>query len=359
MAESLSLRRRLALEIARKMNNDLVKEHPLRQLFWECTLRCNLHCKHCGSDCKKMSAFEDMPTKDFLHVIDSITPHVNPNKLFIIFTGGEPLMRKDLETCGLELYRRGYPWGMVTNGLYLTRERLDSLLASGLHTVAISLDGFADDHNWMRGHPDSFDRAIDAIQMMVQETEIIFDVVTCVNKRSFKRLEEQKNDLISLGVKRWRLFSIFPVGRATQYPELQLSNEEMIGMMEFIKRTRKEGDIHISYGCEGFLGNYEGEVRDHFYTCQAGITVSSILADGSISACPSIRSDFHQGNIYRDDFMETWNTKYKPYRDREWMRKGECAACSFFRYCKGNGMHLRDDQGDLLFCHYKRLQTKD
>ena len=41
--ESLSLRRRLALEIGRKLYQQKVKEHPLRQLFWECTLRCNLH----------------------------------------------------------------------------------------------------------------------------------------------------------------------------------------------------------------------------------------------------------------------------------------------------------------------------
>jgi len=355
----LSPRRRIALEIARKLEADIVKEHSLRQLFWECTLRCNLHCKHCGSDCKKISGYEDMPVKDFLKVIDSITPHVNPNNLFIIFSGGEPLMRKDLEVCGLELYNRGYPWGIVTNGFFFDRRRFDSLLAAGLHTVAISLDGFSVEHNWMRGHPESFERAIGAIKMMVDEPDIIFDVVTCVNSHSYLRLEELKDYLIKLGVKEWRLFTIFPVGRAALNTELQLSNEQMVGVMEFIKRTRKEGKIKVSYGCEVFLGNYEGDVRDHFYTCRAGLTVGSILADGSISACPSIRSDFHQGNIYKDDFMTVWNTKYEPYRNREWMRKGECGECSFFRYCKGNGMHLRDNNGDLMFCHYKRLQTNN
>lgn len=40
--------------------------------------------------------------------------------------------------------------GMVTNGLYMTRERFRRLLASGLHTATVSLDGFAADHNWMR-----------------------------------------------------------------------------------------------------------------------------------------------------------------------------------------------------------------
>lgn len=358
MSDHISLHRRLALEIHRLKANELVKEHPLRQLFWECTLRCNLHCKHCGSDCKKLSTCKDMPIVDFLKVIDSITPHVDPNKVFVIFTGGEPLMRDDLEVCGLELYNRGYPWGMVTNGLYLTRERLDSLQAAGLHTVSISLDGFAEDHNWMRGHPESFNRAVEAIRMMCQETELLFDVVTCMNKRSLLQLEEMKRFLINLGVKHWRLFTIFPVGRAAQHPELQLTNDEFVSVLEFIKHTRKEGKIHLSYGCEGFLGNYEGEVRDHFYECQAGISVASVLADGSISACPSIRSNLHQGTIYKEDFMTVWNSQFHPYRDREWMKKGACSTCSMFRYCRGNGMHLRDDEGNLLLCHYKRLQTK-
>ena len=91
--------------------------------------------------------------------------------------------------------------------------------------------------------------------------------------------------------------TVFPVGRAASDAELQLSGEEFRGMLDFIKQTRKEGRIRISYGCEGFLGNYEGDVRDHFFSCQAGITVGSVLIDGSISACPSIRADFHQGNI--------------------------------------------------------------
>ena len=80
-----------------------------------------------------------MPVEDFLKVIDDITPYVEPNKVLVIFTGGEALVRKDIEKCGLELYRRGYPWGIVSNGYLMTRERLDSLLASGLHSATISL----------------------------------------------------------------------------------------------------------------------------------------------------------------------------------------------------------------------------
>lgn len=355
MQNKLSLRRRMALEIARKIRDNRKELHPLRQLFWECTLRCNLACKHCGSDCKKTAHEKDMPAEDFLRVIDSITPHVQPNEVNIIITGGEPLMRDDLEEVGLALYRRGYPWGFVSNGLFLDRQRLDSLMAAGLHAVTISLDGFADDHNWMRGHPQSFDRAAEAIKMLVHEPELTWDIVTCVNRKNYPYLGELKNWLYSIGVRNWRIFTIFPVGRAALHPEFQLTDEEFTGVLEFVKQTRKEGRIRLSYGCEGFLGRYEGEVRDNFYSCNAGISVGSVLVDGSISACPSIRSNFHQGNIYQDDFMEVWNNRFQSFRNREWMKKGECADCDLFRYCEGNGMHLHDEKGDLLFCHHKRI----
>ena len=180
-------------------------------------------------------------------------------------------------------------------------------------------------------------------------------MVTCVNRRNYPYLDELKTSLYKIGVRQWRMFTIFPVGRAASHPEFQLTDEEFTGLMDFIKEIRKEGKIHLSYGCEGFLGKYEGEVRDSFFACNAGVTVGSILIDGSISACPSIRSDFHQGNIYRDNFMQVWEERFQPFRNRDWMKKDACGDCSFFRYCEGNGMHLRDENGNLLFCHSKRL----
>lgn len=354
--ERISLRKRLALEVSRQVRENNKKIHPLRQLFWECTQRCNIRCKHCGSDCKSTAEIPDMPAADFLRVIDSLTPHVNPHEVNIIFTGGEPLVRKDLEEVGQALYHRGYPWSMVTNGLYLTDSRLQHLLKAGLHSITISLDGFADDHNWLRGHPQSYQQAMHAIRMLAREQQLTWDVVTCVNRRNYSYLEQLKNSLYEAGVRHWRLFTIFPVGRAAHYPDFQLEDKDFNGLMEFIRQTRQEGKIMASYGCEGFLGSYEAEVRDGFYTCNAGISVASVLADGSISACPSIRSNYSQGSIYKDDFMEVWENRFQPFRDRSWMKKGACASCSFFRYCEGNGMHLHDNNGELLFCHLERLK---
>lgn len=259
-----NIKKRIALELFRSIKKNRAKLHELRTLFWECTLRCNVSCRHCGSDCHVSASVPDMPVEDFLKVIDDITPYVEPNKVLVIFTGGEALVRKDIEKCGLELYRRGYPWGIVSNGYLMTRERLDSLLASGLHSATISLDGFEEAHNWLRRNPKSFEKALNAICMLAEEKEIIWDVVTCVNQRNFKDLMLFKDFLIEMGVKRWRIFTIFPVGRAATETDLQLTNEQFTWVMNFIRFCRKEGKIHVSYGCEGFLGNYEAEVETRF-----------------------------------------------------------------------------------------------
>ena len=72
MSYRLDLRHRLALDINNALQRDTLRRHPLEQLFWECTLRCNLACRHCGSDCKVQAEHPDMPLEDFLPVLDSV-----------------------------------------------------------------------------------------------------------------------------------------------------------------------------------------------------------------------------------------------------------------------------------------------
>lgn len=354
----LTLKKKIALELWRQKERIVREEHPLKQLFWECTLRCDLKCRHCGSDCKMQPESMDMPKEDFLRVLDSIAQKTDPHQVFVIVSGGEPLMRRDLEECGRAIYEKGFPWGLVTNALHLTPQRWQGLLKAGIRSMAISLDGLEEDHNWMRGNDLCFYMVSQALDMLVAKGDFLFDIVTCVNRRNYSKLDEIKEFLISKGVKRWRLFTVFPVGRAALDPDMRLSNEEFKGVFDYIKRTREEGRIRVDYGCEGFLGNYEGDVRHRLFSCQAGVTVGSVMADGSIAACASIRADYNQGNIYEDDFMDVWENRYHPYRNHEWMKTGECASCKYFRYCRGNGMHLRDGDGKLLLCHLHRLQGK-
>lgn len=354
--DQISLRKKLALDLHRKFVQNARKLHELNYIFWECTLRCNLKCLHCGSDCKMTDIVSDMPVSDFLSTIDHTIDIVKPKKTMIVFTGGEPLLRKDLEICGKELYDRKFPWGIVTNALLLDEKRLKSLTQSGIRAITISLDGLKDNHTWLRGNIYSFQQVISAIRLMQQYPDVVLDVVTCVNKRNFLELDEIKDLLIDLKVKNWRILSISPIGRGNSHPDLQLSPIQFKSLFEYIKANRKDNkNFKLNYGCQGFLGNYEGEVRDNFFFCRAGINIASILSDGSISACPNIRHNYVQGNIYTDRFRDIWENKYEIFRNRNWTKTGLCAECNFYKYCEGNGMHLHDKEGKLLFCHYHHI----
>lgn len=352
----MNLRLKIALWLESIRRQNLKQIHPLQQLFWESTLRCNVHCLHCGSDCISSVQTPDMPAADFLKVIDTeVTPHVDPHKVLIIISGGEPLMRKDLADIGRALYQREYPWGMVTNGLALTEKKFRELRAAGLRSITISCDGLEKDHVWLRQHPLAFEGAVRAIKLCAAEKKLTWDVVTCVNQRTIDHLPEIREMLWELGVRDWRVFGIDPMGRAADNPELILTDEQFKKLMDFIVAEREAGR-HVSYSCEGYLGTYEGRVRDHLYQCSAGISVASILIDGSISACTSIRGKYYQGNIYKDSFWDVWENGFRSYRDRSWMKESApCKDCKAFSFCEGNGMHLRREDGSLMLCHLHRL----
>ena len=345
-----TLRQRLSLDVYSRLLKQEARLHPLRQLFWECTLRCNLHCRHCGSDCTASAQTPDMPFEDFEKVLLRVKESYDIRDLLVILSGGEPLMRKDLASCGRRMTQLGIMWGMVSNGYFLTPEKIDELMRCGMRAVTISLDGLEADHDWMRGVPGAFARADVAIRTLAERPSLAFDVVTCVTQKNFGELEAVKEYLIAAGVKAWRIFTVFPVGRAATDAQLQLSQEQFHALMEFIVRCRKEKRIHASFGCEGFLGPYEGRVRDHLFSCQAGLSIASIRVDGSISGCTSIRAAYSQGNIYQDDFVDVWEHRFGLFRDHTPLKTGPCATCEWWKWCLGSGMHLRDDEGRLLLC---------
>lgn len=348
---------KIALEVARQEHDRLCREHPLEQLFWECTLRCNLSCRHCGSDCAKDINASEMPLRDFLNVLDEIACHQDPSTIMVSTVGGEPLVREDIVDCGREIKRRGFQWGLVTNGFLLDEKMMHNLVDAGIDSMAIDLDGTKQDHNWLRCNLQSYDRAMRAIGLMRQVEGLEWDVITCVNSRNIGHLDDIKKQLIDAGVRYWRIFTIVPMGRAAGVDELQISDSQFRDLLNFIVKTRIDKDIDLNYSCEGFLGAYEGLARDYFFSCEAGLTVASVRSDGAISGCLSIRSDYNQGNIYDDSFWRVWNERFEKYRNREWMRHGVCEHCDMFRYCQGNAFHLRDSNGDLMLCHYRRLKN--
>lgn len=345
------LRRKLFL--AFKKNETRV--HELNYLFWECTTRCNLNCLHCGSDCAKDSLHPDMPLSDFVAAIETIKS--KDRQITVVLTGGEPLLRHDLEECGRAIRKRGMRWGMVSNGYLYTAERQSSLLSAGMGSLTFSLDGQEATHNWLRNSKQSYSKVLAAIDLAVSSARLNFDVVTCVNQRNLNELPAILKLLTEKKVKAWRLFTIAPIGRAKDNPELLLTDVQLTELMDFITVSRKQKAIDVKFSCEGYTGPYEFKIREGGFFCRAGINIGSVLIDGSISACPNIDRSFAQGNIYTDNFNDVWENRFQDFRKREWARKGQCEHCADFNYCQGNGMHLwHGDKENVQVCHAEKIR---
>jgi radical SAM enzyme (rSAM/lipoprotein system) len=330
------------------------KLHEISYLFWECTSRCNLNCLHCGSDCSKDSTYADMPVEDFLKAVDTIKQARHP--VTVVFTGGEPLLRKDIESCGLELRKRGFRWSIVSNGYLYDKARHNSLLNAGLGALTFSLDGLEENHNWLRNSKTIFKKADKAIDLAAGSPRLNFDIATCVNQRNLEELPEIYDYLLGKGVKAWRLFTITPIGRASANEELLLKQGQLQQLLNFIVEKRSEKAMDVKFSCEGYVGDFENMVREGFFFCRAGINIGSVLIDGSISACPNIDRSFAQGNIYQDNFFQIWQTGFRDFRCRDWAKKGQCENCSDFKYCLGNGLHYWHGQKEnVLVCHKKQL----
>ncbi|MBP7463529.1 MAG: TIGR04133 family radical SAM/SPASM protein [Bacteroidales bacterium] len=325
-----------------------IRRHELNYLFWECTLRCNLNCLHCGSDCNTSTTIADMPLNDFIGALKTIP---RPSKNFtVVMTGGEPLLRNDIEECGKEIRKLGMQWSMVSNGILYTPERHNTLLNAGMGALTISLDGMEDSHNWLRNSGNTFKRVADAIALAASATRLNFDVVSCVTPKNLSQLPSVEELLGNLGVRAWRLFTIAPIGRATENRDLLLNDKQFTQLMEFISATRIRSKIKVQFSCEAYTGKYEHRVRDSYFFCRAGINIGSVLADGSISACPNNNRKLVQGNIYHDNLNQIWETKFQPFRNRAWTKTGICNNCKHFGECLGNGMHLHQGENLELVC---------
>lgn len=351
--------KRFVHPLYKKLETDV---HPLRYLFLEITQRCNLSCLHCGSDCTANTQYDELTTQEWLDFFDYIPKHYDVEKLMLVVTGGEPLVAKDLDVLLAGLKRNKLHWGMVSNGFLLSQKNIDKAVDHGLMSLTVSVDGLEAEHDWLRNVPTSFQRATQGLRRAVQKGIPFLDVVTCVNPRNLGQLDEIRKMIIDLGVPAWRLFSIAPIGRAATDPELMLTDAQLRQLMDWIAETRaKYGDdeLQMEFSCEGYVpGERDKQIRQEPYFCRAGVSIGSVLCDGSISACPNIPRELVQGNIRQNDFAEVWEQRFQKFRDRAWMQQGPCKDCSEWNQCQGNSMHLwSPEQQQTARCFVKALDA--
>jgi radical SAM protein with 4Fe4S-binding SPASM domain len=336
-----------------------IKNHHLQYVFLEITKRCNLDCLHCGSDCKKEVQSAELTTDSWIKIITYLKNRFSQSISFVI-TGGEPIMNIDVYKIGSFIHQNGMRWGMVTNGMMLNSDNLDNLINSGISSITLSLDGLADSHNWLRNNKSAFARTIEALKIIALSDIKFRDVVTCVSPKNFDELDRIAKLLIEFGIPNWRLFRIFPSGRARNVDELKLSFEDTGKLLDWIKKNKsiyKRKGLNLNLSCEGWVPfEQDKELRDFPFFCRSGINIASILSDGTITGCSNNSAGFHVGNIMKDNFGNLWENQFEIFRSKKWLKDTDCSDCKHVGSCQGSSIHLWD-LGDSKpkFCYAVNL----
>lgn len=269
----------------------------------EVTRRCNLRCPHCYTD----SSGQSDRGRDTAALKGLLADLVSAGARRIAFSGGEPLLRKDLEEVmyfGLELGLKGY--SMVSNGTLADAKRVKSLKKAGLKSIQISIDG-ADvrDHCLIRAcSPRMYYRAIRATRLF-REARIAVDVATILVGPNIVRGPEMLMLCEALGVRILRYCSFYATGRAQgglARDHYAFDPDKADKFFEFMRTTRVGKKPPVRLVIDHGIGPWDakGTLR-----CSAGRDVSYISSTGDLYPCPGLIFDiFKVGNVYETPIAE-------------------------------------------------------
>ena len=349
-------------ELARYVNEELRPNPELRSLFFELTVNCNEHCRHCGSRCGDVKSEYSLSADEWKRVLDDVKSQFDPKKLRLCITGGEPLLYPGFFEVTEYAKSLGFIWGMTSNGTLITKEVTEKLRNAGMATISVSIDGLRETHDWFRESPGSFDKTLEGVKNLVESRAFKHvQITTVVHHRNYPELEKMYELFKTTGVRSWRVINIEPIGRAKDNPELMLTKDEYAGLLDFIESHRFADKMEVCYGCSHFLGiKREREVRPWYFLCNAGVYTAGILNNGDITACLDIerRPELIQGNIRRDSLKDVWENGFEIYRT-DYRKKGQCAKCKNYAFCRGDSFHTWDfDKNEPALCMFKALKGK-
>lgn len=342
-----------------------IEEHKLETVVWECTKRCDIECRHCGTPPDKHECRNELNTNQakelFSRLDDAFTLE---NLTCVSITGGEPTVRNDLIKMVEHIKSFGVSQIVThTNGHRISKAPVlvKRLVSAGLTGIGVNLDGLSENHNWLRCQPDAFDCSISALQRS-KDSGVDTLVSTVLTKRVLQDLPALGELLCELCPDRWRLLPIEPIGRApgTLAEEL-LSPEDLVEILGFVLDCQtQELPFVVEMGCGQWYGKaLEGLVRPYIWHCIAGINVLGIMSNGAIGACNNIDRSYCQGNILIDDVKDVWEHRFDAFREKVFGRSGECEDCSDWFLCRGGEMHMRDAEGKRISsCFFKWLEAE-
>jgi len=251
---------------------------PGRFLIWEVSRFCNLACVHCCTDSSPhVSTENDVSFERAASVIREF-PKLNIDQL--LFSGGEPLLRKDLPALVNEVDCSVTRVHIATNGMPITVEMAKKLKQSKVASVAISLDGHnAETHNEVRLNRLAFQKTVDGIRACVAE-DVPVRVAGMITPSNVDFIEDFVELLVSLGVKKALLSPVVEeAGRAKENAQISLPARLIPKALDAVHRAQQtHGDlIEIDHRLSEETQDIPG--------CSAGIKFLFISPEGDVGGC--------------------------------------------------------------------------
>ncbi len=289
----------------------LKKPTPLAMTF-AVTYRCQLNCIHCSAANHFKPGTPELSTEEAKNLIDQAE---DLGVTVIAFTGGEPLIRKDIsDLIGHVDQDKAIPI-MFTNALLIDEEKADELAEAGLYTIFISIDSpVPEEHDSFRGLPGLFQRAVDAIELM--KSRGVFVGISSYATRSgtekgyYKRLYDFAREI---GVDDVILFDAVPTGSLLHDTSEVLTPEQRIEIMEYSEKIF-EKSIIPPLSSQSWQNSVEGYLSG--IGCLAANIQFYASAYGDIAPCDFTPLSF--GNIREEPLGDIWKrmTNHPAYNHR-------------------------------------------
>ena len=195
-------------------------------IFWETTKACPLACKHCRAEAILHPLPGELTTEESLSLLEEIAQFPKPYPVLIL-TGGDVLMRKDLEA----LLKRAGELGIKTALSPAVSEKLNKNLAGmakryGVHSISLSLDwSNAEKQDEFRGKKGGFEETFQAIRMF-NSAGIPVQINTTVYEDNVLELPKILRLISGLGIRVWEIFFLIKIGRGETLNDLSADQME-------------------------------------------------------------------------------------------------------------------------------------
>jgi MoaA/NifB/PqqE/SkfB family radical SAM enzyme len=285
-----------------------LKRFPL-VVHFEVTMRCNAHCNFCDY-WKTDPATKATELESFADAARFFNP------IMVTFTGGEPLLRRDLESLVASVssaIRLKYI-SMITHGAMLTPERAKSLWDAGVNQFNISLDFLDERHDEARGIPGLTAKIFSNIPKMREKGIDSIRFNTVIKKENLDEIVPLVHRAFEMGVGvSFSAYTEMKNGNASHYVTSdQLAQlDDVIEQLLAFKRAHRGVITNTEHYLRRVPRSVRGELAE---PCESGMRTIHVNPTGMVRRCPDFPSDFHW-----KDFR-----KYQPI---------DCNACYYA--CRG------------------------